>query len=249
MHVMDDIALEQETPHQPGPPKRRHWWRWVLLTLAVLGLVGAGVVWWATRPPAPVSVSDVVDRFRTEQPSGTASGAGPARGVYVYATTGWERVSTGNITHHYPKRTTLSVTDHSCGLRIRWDALAGRWAQWDLCRTDSGWRLQHYIDVHKFLHVQDVHDYTCSGYPVIVCRTESGVLTATVETLSAGHVRITQAATGKSVNNGVIEAWISPIGLPQRVVVENHGAQTVLGSRVSYSESAEFTLTSTTPLR
>jgi hypothetical protein len=246
---MQDEEVETKPPARPRRWRRR-WWQWVLVVLVVLGVVVGGFVWWVTRPPAPVSVSDVVDRFRTAEPTGgTYGGDGPARGVYVYATTGWERISAGDVTHHYPARTTLSVTDSACGLRIRWDALAGRWAQWDICRTATGWRLQRYVDAHKFLYMQDMHRYTCSGYPVVVCRTDTGVLTSTVETVSPGHLRITQEATGKSVSTGVVEVWMSSIGLPRRVVVEDTGAQTVLGSRITYTESATFTLTSTTPLR
>lgn len=248
MQVMHDIELEPRRSTRQ-PPRHRPWWLWLLVTLAVLSMVAGIVVWRMTRPPKPVSVSDVVHKFRSAQPSGSADGDGPARGVYVYATTGGERVSVGNLSHHYPARTTLSVTDTTCGLRIRWDALAGRWAQWDFCRTATGWRLQRYVDAHKFLTRQDIHDYTCSGYPVVVCRTDTGVLTSRVETVSVGHVRITQKATGKSVSDGVIEVWTMATGLPQRVVVDNHGAQTVYGIRVNYSESATFTLTSTTPRR
>jgi hypothetical protein len=249
MQTMDETVLEPGSPPPGSQRRRRRWWLWVLATLVALVAVAGVVVWRITRPPAPVSVSDAVDRYRTAEPSAAADARGPARGVYVYATTGSERISAGNITHHYPARTTLTVTDSTCGLRIRWDALAGRWAQWDLCATPNGWQLRHYVDAHKFLYRQDVHDYACSGYPVIVCRTDSGVLTSTVEQVSASHVRITQEATGASVSTGVIEAWILPSGLPQRVVVENHGAQTVLGARITYTESARFTLTSSTPRR
>ncbi len=219
----------------------------ISLALVISGAVG---VWRLTRPPTPVSVSDVLGRFRSADPPAPRQQDGPATGVYVYATTGWERVSAGNITHHYPARTTLTVAGSACGLRLRWDALAGRYAELQLCRTAGGWELRHYVDVHAFLNVQDVHDYSCSGFPVVVCRTDSGdVLTSTVTEVAARHVRITQQATGKSVSTGVIEAWLLPNGLPRRVTVDDQGAQTVLGAKVTYTESAEFTLTSTTPLR
>lgn len=223
-----------------------------MVALVVLAVAGGVFTWWLTRSPAPVSVPDVVHRYRSAQPSGTGGttdGDGPPRGVYVYATSGWERISTGGITHHYPERTTVSVTDIDCGLRIRWDALAGRWAEGDLCRTAGGWRLQRYVDAHKFLELQDIHRYTCDGYPVIVCRTDKGVLTSTIEQIGSGQLRITQDATGASVSTGVIDVWLLPNGLPRRLVINDHGEQSVLGTRVTYTESATFTLTSTTPQR
>lgn len=219
----------------------------ICLALVIAGGVGLARL---TRPPTPVSVADALDRFRSSDPTAPADAGGPPTGVYVYATSGWERVSTGNITHHYPARTTVTVTEISCGLRFRWDALAGRYAQLDVCRTESGWQLRDYVDVHEFLYVKDVHDYTCSGYPVVVCRTESGdVLTSTVEPVGTRQLRITQEATGKSVSTGRIEVWLLPSGLPQRVTVEDQGSQSVLGAKVTYTESAEFALTSATPLR
>ena len=221
----------------------------MLAALVIVAAVGGVVVWRLTRPPAPVSQSDVLNQFRKTQPSAPATGGGPARGVYIYATTGSEHISAGNITNHYPAHTTLTVADSACGLRIRWDALAGRWTQWDLCRNGTGWRLQRYVEAHKFSFLQDIHDYTCTGYPVVVCRTESDVLTSTVKQVSPGRLRITQEATGKSVKSGVVDVWMLPSGLPQRVVVHDHGGQTVMGQRVTYTESAAFTLTSTTPLR
>lgn len=229
----------------------------------VLVLLAAGVLllWWMSRPPAPVSVGDVLNRFRSTSPSPAAVTGGPRIGVYLYDTRGSERISAGNVTHHYPTVTTLTVTNDSCGLKFRWDALAGRYGEWRVCRTTSGWSLGHYTDVHTFLYMKDVHDYTCSGFPVVVCRTGSGVLTSSIarvgpDTVVVGgsrrpvtHLRITQTATGKSVSTGTIDVWVLHSGLPARIEVADRGAQTIMGSRVTYREQATFTLTSVKPRR
>ncbi len=248
MQVMQTVDLELKPPVSQPSARRRRWIR-LLAALVYVAALGGAAVWWVVRPPTPVAVADAVHRFRSTELSGTAHRGGPDIGVYVYATDGWERVSSANITHHYPARTTLTVTDTTCGLRIRWDGLAGRWAQWDLCRTASGWHLEHYVDAHKFLYVQDIHEYTCAGFPVVVCRAATGILTSTVEPVSPGHMRITQIATGRSISTGNIEVWLLPNGLPQRLVITDHGSQSTLGQRIEYTESATFTLTSATPLR
>lgn len=260
-------------PSTPAPARRRRrWLRWVLAALVAVVAVGGYLVWNAFRPPKAVSVSAVVDKFRNrEQPSGSPShvAGGPLVGVYVYATKGSERVSAGGVTHHYPARTTLTVTGDACGLRLRWDALSGRWAEWQVCSTPQGWRLEHYVDVHTFLYMKDVHDYTCTTTPAatagadwsVACRTGSGLLTSTVHTVGvdnrrvdgamvrATHVRITQHATGKSLSDGTIDAWVLPSGLPARVDIRDHGSQVVLGQDVTYDESASFELTSPIPRR
>ena len=259
------MPITQEAPYveAPGRPRRR--WRalrWVLAVVLVVLAAAVLVLWWISRPPAPVSVNDVVNRFRSTAPGPAAAAVGgPHTGVYLYATRGSERVSAGNVTHHYPAITTLTVTTDSCGLRFRWDALAGRYGDWQMCRTGSTWSLEHYTDVHTFLYMKDVHDYTCSGFPVVVCRADSGVLTSTITRIGpdkvtvagsrrqATHLHITQTATGKSVSTGTIDVWVLPSGLPARVEVDNRGAQTVLGSRVTYQEQASFTLTSVVPRR
>ena len=239
--------------------RRRRW----LIAGAVVAviLVGLVVTWWVvSRPPRAVSVNDVLHRFRTAAP--TASPAAlpphPAVGVYVYDTTGSERVSAG-IVHHYPRQTTVTITVSGCGLEVRWDALAGRRSIAQVCVRGGGWQMTSYTDVHKFLYMEDVHSYSCDapvesgGVATTTCRGSDTVVTSTLRRLgSAGglrHIRITQTGTGKSTSNGTIEAWLLPNGLPQRLEITDHGAQRVLGSVVTYDEKASFTLTSQTPRR
>jgi hypothetical protein len=256
------------TPAQGGARRRRRW-RWLLACVVVVGVGAAVALWLAFRPPKPVSVGDVVDRFRSEQPIAPASAlpAAPAAGVYVYATRGSEHISVGGMTHRYPARTTLTVTVRGCGLQLRWDALSGRWQRAQLCARGSAWVLTHYTDAHKFLYLQDVHDYSCDP-PVaaadgwsVACTTAHGRLVSTTRRVGAGmrrlsgrmvrttHLRIDQTATGASVSTGTIDAWVLASGLPVHVRIVDHGSQVVLGSRVSYDESATYDLTSDTPLR
>lgn len=226
----------------------------------------------ATRAPAPVSVSHVLDRFRTASPSPTTRASAlppaPAAGVYLYATSGSERVSAGGVQHTYPKTTTVTVTHGGCGLDVRWDALAGRWQEWHLCPVGGGWRLTSYVDAHKFLYLQDIHRYTCSGGAWSVSETttvtcDTGTSRATSVTRRVGtedvdvagtpehtiHLHIEQSSTGVSTSSGSLELWLLPSGLPARAVTNVRGEQRVLGQTVTYRETATYTLESLTPRR
>lgn len=245
-----------------------------LIASGALLVVAVGVaVIVAHRAPAPVSVNHVLDRFRTASPAPTTTASAlppaPAAGVYLYATTGSERVSVGDVKHTYPKTTTLSVTRGGCGLDVRWDALAGRWQEWHLCPVAGAWQLKTYVDAHKFLYLQDIHRYTCSGgawsfseTTTVTC--DTGTSRATSVTRRVGnedvdiagvrvqttHLHIEQSSTGASTSSGTMDLWLlTPTGLPARAVTDVTGAQRVLGQTVTYRETATYTLESLTPRR
>ena len=251
---------------------RRHWPYAVLIVLVLLAGVGA-VTWQHLFGVHAVSVSKALDRYRTQHPAPPASViAGPAPGVYVLATNGSERLSVGGLSHTYPKRTTLTITPSGSCATVRWDALAERWMQWQLCSSAHGWSLLSYTDLHKFLYREDRHDYRCPAdavvYPVgaqpsaFVCPTSNGKMAMTItdqgtESVTvagvpqpATHLHVVLTATGASSNNGVADIWVrSSDALPLRATVTNHGHQFVLGSDIRYDEHASYLLTSTTPLR
>lgn len=239
----------------------------MFVVLAVIVAAGGAYLWHDLRQPHRVSVTSVVDRFRgqTATPTATAQLLGPAAGVYLYATDGSEQISVGGIVHHYPPRTTLTVSPSACGLNFRWDALAERWLQWRLCGGGAAWRLEGITDLHKFLYVADKQQLTCDAGALLrdggsfVCRSSTtqvswqfavvGRETRTVggKPMPTTHVRGTSRTTGASLNSETVEAWLLSNGLPARVEVRNHGSSHVLGQNVTYDEKATFDLTSATP--
>jgi hypothetical protein len=69
----------------------RRWW--IAGAVVAVLLIGVAVTWWVlTRPPRPVSVNDVINKFRTSQPTAPSTSRPsvlpphPPVGVYVYAT-------------------------------------------------------------------------------------------------------------------------------------------------------------------
>jgi len=246
-----------------------------LIAIGAIVVAGTGVSFViASGPPAPVSVPDVLHRFRAGTPPPTGSpGAlppAPAQGVYLYRTVGGERVSAGDVRHTYPKVTTLTVTYTGCGLDVRWDALSGRTQVWHLCPAGGSWTLQTYVDTHKFLYVTDVHSYTCSGGPwtltantrTVTCDTATGKATSVItvvgtEVMQVGgsrvpttHVHMDQTSTGTSTSKGSIDVWlVTSTGLPARAQTQQEGSQHILGQLVTYHEAASYTLLSLTPRR
>lgn len=256
--------------------RRRFPMRWLLAVVVLLLAAAALYTWNSLRTTHAVSVNAAVEKFRSSRPTPSSSAAalpaGPAAGVYVYATKGSERISVGNLAHTYPDRTTVTVTPGGCGMSVRWDALADRFLRWQLCGSPEGWRIQGYTDVHKFLYVRDTHTYTCPGDPLVrpagvrswtlTCDTTSGKVAATASvvgreqrqvagtTVATTHVHVVTKATGSSLNDGVIDAWLADTtGLPVEVRVSNHGSSKNFGQVVTYDESARFDLTSLTPTR
>src|SRR5262245_41031561 len=109
--------------------ERQHRWRRLLLGLviafaliagAVVAAVAAGFILHDTAKP--VSIQDVVRQFRE-----AVQKPGQLEGVYLYSTRGEESVDAlGGATHHYPARTTITVVEVPCGVRLQWQPLEER---------------------------------------------------------------------------------------------------------------------------
>lgn len=241
--------------------------------ILLLVVLGGGLAWWQLSKVTPVSVSSAVNRYRGDQ-GGRASTQlpGPKPGVYVFQTTGSESLSAG-LTHHYPARTTLTVTDTGCGMQLRWDALDVRWMQWQLCSSPQGWRLASYTDFHQFLNVANRLDYTCGPDAIVLPRplpTRPWQVTCTVpqqrmvitvaplgrDTIrvagvphAAARLHVTLHGTGSSSADDTQDVWLSHDGLPLQAIVRSNGSQSVAGATIHYKERAAYHLASTIPLR
>jgi hypothetical protein len=88
-----------------------------------------------------------------------------APGVYLYVTTGDERVDAlGGSDHAYPQTTTLTVTSSGDGcLTTRWTALDQRWDETQVCPDDGGWLITARTTFHSFFHQDDERAFTCTA--------------------------------------------------------------------------------------
>src|SRR5829696_2037569 len=94
----------------------------------------------------------------------TATVATLAAGVYVYATTGDERVDAlGGSDHVYPETSTITVTSTGDGcLTTRWTALDQRWDETQVCPDGGGWLITARTTFHSFFHQDDQRAFTCT---------------------------------------------------------------------------------------
>ena len=226
-------------------------------------------VWYlALRDVAePASVDEAVTSFRTHP---GRAGAVPA-GVYVYATRGFEKIDalTG-ATHRYPARSTITVTDDSCGVRMRWDVLRGRSTDWWFCIRSDGWTLASQDERHTFFGHTDHRSYRCPHFVFWASSTRStyectrGDATergsqAVVGTARLGvggaaavsvHLRRTSSFAGASRGTSSYDLWLDrATGIPVRVLMVSRTTNDSPVGAVHYEEQVELRLTSLTPRR
>jgi len=108
------------------------------------------------RPPAPTEVAGTAGDVGVER------GPTPAPGVYVYDTSGFERVSAlGGAQHDYPRQTTMTVTATDCGVDVRWTPLEQRFERWTMCITGPGIVMPRFTTHHEFFGKTEERTFEC----------------------------------------------------------------------------------------
>ena len=232
-----------------------------LLGAAAAVLVAAwasGLLFPDTARPAPPG--SALARFRASDPHPQG-----IDGVYAYRTTGGESLDVlGGASHRYPAETTITVVETACGVRLRWDPLAGRSTTWTLCTRSGGVELRGLDQAHTFFGHADRTQYACTqAGERFACRAAHGTETGQAavvgeagvevggERVRALHVRMTARVGGGSSGTETTEWWLQAgTGLPLELVVSSRTsrAEPVVG-QVHYRENATLRLASTTPER
>ena len=249
----------------PGSRRARLAAGLVLLAALAVGLVAA----WAggllfADSARPASVETALKLFRASDPRPRT-----LDGVYTYATRGQESLDVLGGTHHrYPATTTITVVEVPCGIRLRWDALAGRSTTWTLCTRTPGPNLRAIDEVHSFFGRHDRTLYVCvppadGNTDRFDCRSKQDVQTGREvsaaparldvdgQRLKALHYRTTGRVSGADRGTETTEWWLNALGgLPLEVVVSNRTSRPEpLIGRAHYREDVTLRLVSTTPLR
>jgi len=251
--------------------------RIILVVLGVTALVAvtAAVVWRTVlRDTAtPASIDDALARYRAT----AAQGETPIPpGVYVYATTGSESISAlGGTTHEYPPSSTITVTQSSCGMTLRWDVLETRSTTWDICVGGDGGVLQQldgWVEKHVFFGQDDATEWMCTGMPWLLgsdaesattsptCDGGDAKMTGVVrvigeEVVDVGavsvetiRIRLEGKEDGAARGPLVEERWLeAQTGLPVRITYEVRTENDSLIGDVVFEERYDLRLESLEP--
>jgi hypothetical protein len=244
--------------------------------IGVLAIAGVGAWLALFRDTAePVTVGEAVTSFRTDTETSPTATTPIPQGVYVYATTGYEKTDalTG-VTHTYPARSTITVAAADCGVSLTWRVLKGRSTEWILCVTGDGWELRSQDERHTFFGRTETTTYTCENTPIwlrtkrvgtewpVSCSTgdadEAGVAQVVAgSVLRVGdtlvpvrHVRKTTTFTGAIRGSARYEFWFhTRLGVPGRVVMISRTTNGSPVGDVHYEEDVRLTLLSVRPRR
>jgi hypothetical protein len=250
---------------------------WLIAAGVVAVAATVGVVAWLVvfRDTAtPVDVGEAVTSFRGETQPVSEPSPVPV-GVYVYATEGYEKTDalTG-VTHHYPLRSTITVTRDPCGVRMRWDVLEGRSTTWTFCIASGNWVMTTQDERHTFFGVTRSTTYACSNVPFrtpddtpgprysATCATPSAReyekqwvvgrerLLVGGKRVSAVHVRQTTGFGGGTGGASVYDIWLDrESGVPVRISMTSQTTNTSPIGKVHYDEKVVLRLTSLQPRR
>lgn len=250
---------------------------WLIAAGAVAAVAIVGALAWFVvfRDTAtPVDVGEAVTSFRGE--TDQAPGPSPVPvGVYVYVTDGFEKTDalTG-VTHHYPRRSTITVTKDPCGVRMRWDVLEGRSTTWTFCIHEDRWVMTKQDERHTFFGVTEATTYLCSRAPFrtpgdrpgpkeqVLCTTPSAkehetqwvvgreLVRVGGKRVSAVHVRQTSSFGGGTGGASAYDIWLDrKSGVPVRIVMTSHTSNDSPVGRVHYDEDVTLRLMSLRPRR
>jgi hypothetical protein len=246
------------------------------VALGVVAIAGAAAWLVALRDTAePVSVEEAVTSFRTETEETSPGGFPITEGVYVYATSGSERTDalTG-VTHRYPRRSTITVAAHECGVSLTWRVLKGRSTEWVYCLTPDGLMLARQDERHTFFGRTEQTTYVCQDTPIlpgirpvgfrwnVSCTTGdakelgTGKVVADVELRIAGssfgvrHVRKRTRFTGEIRGESTHDLWFHHLLLlPVRIVMVSRTTNDSPIGDVHYEEHVTLRLLSLEPRR
>lgn len=230
----------------------------------------------ASPTPSAVAPAPTTPQTGTADEGTQPEPAFPAVGVYVYETTGFEKLDAlGGSRHDYPSETTIVLRRSDCGITESWQPLEGRVDVRQLCEAPGRHRLDWYESTRSFFGQSDsrrldcdddasslvvgaapgdVYEFRCSD-PNTDARNRAEVLgreriTIGGEAVEALRLRAVSGVTGDSRARSVIESWIRPSdGLTLKRVSTLDGTSPGPGGDVSYHEEYSLTLRSLAPRR
>lgn len=218
----------------------------------------------APQPVEPVGTTAESTTAPTTAPT-TALAAPPpslpAPGVYLYATEGREHVTAlGGTEHVYPAETTLTVTPDGCGVHLRWDLLAERYEEWNLCVAGGAVVLQPTgVQFHQFFGQSQTDVSECRATVPLAPPPPAGTTIARdcrlagepwnpVWTATTDGFDVTITLEGEYPEHSTQHWVFRADGLPTSIVWDMESANPSPVGSVTYTESITATLAGDAPL-
>lgn len=245
----------------------------------VLIVAIAGGVWFFLLRSAgtQIDLRQALRLYRQDQHTAAGSGEDlPAPGVYVYKTSGRERLSLAGISRSFPSRSNMVVTDAHCA-SMDWVPIDQHTEGIEVCRqTNGGLAMTQASSTESIAGASTAQIIRCpdTAYFVppnphagqrwyAVCHGPGqvdkisgdviGMTTIAVDgqALPALHTRINTSVSGNASGTDPTDYWVVPetgLILRQREVVSVSQSVGPLGS-VHYSEAMAITMSTLVPVR
>lgn len=250
--------------------------RLALLVGVLAAATGLGGWVWSTfrTTTTPVSIADLIENFDDIAGDILAVEGLADPGVYVYATSGSEKIDALTAPERrYPLESALVVTASGCGVRVEWRPVEERVEWWELCAVDGGVALVRYGGVHEFFGTRDERTLQCpvgtwllpprTAVPVTVSRCDGGGMAhvRTLEVIGPAsvdvggtpttgiEVRIATLTSGTATGEGTTRLVLSPRGLPLLWEEDSTGRSDTPIGIVTQREKFRLALASLEPRR
>jgi hypothetical protein len=196
-------------------------------------------------------------------------------GVYTFATEGYEATSAlGGARHDYPRETPVTMRRSACGWTQRWQPLAERWDESELCRTDAGMDVRRFTTYHEFFQKTQQQQFECppgsavhqrdaqpgatwswhcaagaSAIDTVVTVLGPEAVVVEGQEVAATKVHYESTMTGGNRGTQKQDRWIRRDGLNLRIKTDIDAEADSPFGAVHYEEHYVITIASLTPRR
>ena len=228
-----------------------------------------------TPGPAPAPSSSGPPSGEPAPPSTISGPDAIEEGVYAFTTEGYEATNAlGGARHDYPTETPVTMRRTACGWTQRWQPLAERWDESELCRTDTGMDVRRFTTYHEFFQKSQQQQFDCppgssvhqrdagpgatwawrcvsgpSAIDTVVTVVGPEVVVVEGREIPATRVHYESTMTGANRGSQKQDRWIRSDGLNLRIKTDiDTEADSPFGP-VHYEEHYVITIASLTPRR
>ena len=190
-------------------------------------------------------------------------------GAFTYSTTGYEQTSIPGTKRTFPSKTTITNTQHDCGVVSTWKPVPEHVQSQLLCPSGKALKVIAYQTTISFFGVSSGEDFACSGDSYIYkpgaaagqvwnyqCKSADAVAKQTAHvigysTMTVGatavrvlHISVATTLSGADNGKSTMDYWIAT---NKPVLLKETGSVQATQKGIDYQASYSLTLDSLTP--